>query len=237
MVAIAVLLRFQTVGDGGKDGDTAEPGISMREAVRVYGADRQLALIVASQAMLLAAMDTSSLLPLYLHQQHDAGFDEAARLASLFPLGMVVAVATSGVAFDVLSPMRRALMLLVLGIGSAGSFALLAASSGGSMWTAGVLLFLGGGCFAPAKYLAPTIYVLENVSDQHSGKVLALMDVPGYFISAVFFKVYPSVVSACGWPAVWRIISGMILVSTACIVQQQRLEAGPKHNKRSCRTA
>ena len=63
------------------------------------------------------------------------------------------------------------------------------------------------------------------------------MDVPGYFISAVFFKVYPSVVSAWGWPAVWRIISGMILVSTACIVQQQRLEAGPKHNKRSCRTA
>lgn len=51
------------------------------------------------------------------------------------------------------------------------------------------------------------------------------MDVPGYFVSAIFFKVYPEVVGTYGWPTLWRVVSAMVAVSTVCITVQQKLEA------------
>lgn len=43
-------------------------------------------------------------------------------------------------------------------------------------------------------------------------------------VSAVFFVVYPMVLESHGWVGVWRMVGGMVLVSTACIVAQQKLE-------------
>lgn len=63
------------------------------------------------------------------------------------------------------------------------------------------------------------------MSSRSSGKVIALMDVPGYLVSSVFFQIYPKVVDASGWGSVWRVVSGMVVVSTVCITMQQRLEA------------
>lgn len=51
------------------------------------------------------------------------------------------------------------------------------------------------------------------------------MDVPGYFVSAVFFKVYPEIVGTYGWPTLWRVVSAMVAMSTVCITVQQKLEA------------
>ena len=68
----------------------------MRDAMQLYGRDAKLLLIVASEAMLLAVMDTSSLIPLYLHGHLGVEIDQAARIASLFPLGMVCATFGGG---------------------------------------------------------------------------------------------------------------------------------------------
>jgi sugar phosphate permease len=154
------------------------PTISMREALRLYGKDTGLWLIVASEGMLLTVMETGTLVPLYMHSRLGVELDEAARFYSLFPLGMVIFTAAGGFMYDALPPARRADMLLLLGLSSATSYVLLASAS--SPRIAGLLLFCAGGCFAPAKYLPPTIYTLEHVDSQHSGKVIALMDVPGY---------------------------------------------------------
>jgi hypothetical protein len=104
---MAMLLRLQTRRDylsrpplaaAEEEKKTAGGGgtISMREAARLYGRDPKLLLLVASEAMLLAVMDTSAVLPLYLHTELGADFDEAARVASLFPLGMVIATFGGG---------------------------------------------------------------------------------------------------------------------------------------------
>ena len=65
----------------------------------------------------------------------------------------------------------RASMLFGLGVCSAVSYALLATpfaegEGDGAPLRAGMLLFVAGACFAPAKYLPPTIYTLENVDPQ-----------------------------------------------------------------------
>jgi hypothetical protein len=58
------------------------------------------------------------------------------------------------------------------------------------------------------------------------------MDVPGYLVSAVFFKIYPQVVEMYGWATLWRVVSAMVAVSTVCITVQQKLEAvGVKQQK------
>ena len=51
------------------------------------------------------------------------------------------------------------------------------------------------------------------------------MDVPGYLVSAVFFKFYPQIVEIYGWSTVWRVVSAMVALSTVCITAQQKLEA------------
>lgn len=167
-VVCAMALRVQTKRDQGRAtrGVFQSPvkSISMRDAVKLYGRDAKLLLIVASEGMLLAVMDTSSLIPLYLHSELDVELDEAARFASLFPLGMVCATFVGGFMYDTLGPQKRANMLCGLGVCSAGSYALFATEK--SPWLAGALLFTAGGCFAPAKYLPPTIYTLENVDPQ-----------------------------------------------------------------------
>jgi hypothetical protein len=43
-------------------------------------------------------------------------------------------------------------------------------------------------------------------------------------VSAIFFMVYPVVLESHGWAGVWRMVAGMVLVSTVCIVAQQKLE-------------
>ena len=174
-VLSAMALRVQTTRDQSRTKGTSERlqaptvkpnvgAISMRAAVKLYGRDAKLLLIVASEGMLLAVMDTSSLIPLYLHNQLGLGVGEAARFASLFPLGMVCATFVGGFLYDTLSPDLRANMLCGLGVCSAGSYALFATEQ--NPWWAGALLFTAGGCFAPAKYLPPTIYTLENVDPQ-----------------------------------------------------------------------
>ena len=174
-VLAAVALRVQTIRDQFRPSMTGQhvqasglkspnSAISMRDAVKLYGRDSKLLLLVASEGMLLAVMDTSSLIPLYLHNQLGIALDEAARVASLFPLGMVCATFVGGFMYDALTPHRRANMLCGLGVCSAGSYALFATET--SAWLAGMLLFCAGACFAPAKYLPPTIYTLENVDPQ-----------------------------------------------------------------------
>ena len=69
-----------------------------------------------SEAMLLAAMDTSSLIPWYLHDQLSVEIDQAARIASLFPLGMVCATFGGGFMYDALGPHLRANTLCGLGV-------------------------------------------------------------------------------------------------------------------------
>ena len=93
--------------------------------------------------------------------------------------------------------------------------------AGGNIGT-GALLFCAGASIGPAKYLPSTTYVLDNVDPDHSGKVLALMDVPGYFLSAMFFREYPGVVASRGWGAVFMLLAAMVGVATVCIVAQQR---------------
>ena len=51
------------------------------------------------------------------------------------------------------------------------------------------------------------------------------MDVPGYLVSAVFFKLYPQIVALHGWTTLLRMVGAMVAVSTICITTQQRLEA------------
>ena len=199
LVMVAGILRMFTRHDAAQAAMMSQPGkaptISMREAVRLYGKDKGLWLIVASEGMLLTVMETGTLVPLYMHDHLGADLDDAARLYSLFPLGMVVFTAAGGFMYDALPAARRADMLLLLGLCSATSYYLLASASSPS--AAGAFLFCAGGCFAPAKYLPPTIYTLEHVDSQHSGKVIALMDVPGYCKRPIESAVRSAAIICC----------------------------------------
>jgi hypothetical protein len=197
--------------------------ISLVAAAKLYGRDPQLGLVIASEAMLLTVMDTSYLLPLFFNTELAVSLDQSARLASLFPLGMTLATVAAGFPFDAMAPNKRAAMLLGCGLSSSAAYSTLALTGQQAPpWVAGLLLFFAGAGFAPAKYLPSTIYVLENVEPAHSGKVLALMDVPGYIVSALFFRLYPKLAATrWGWGAVWTSIGAMVAVSTVCICCQQ----------------
>ena len=131
----------------------------------------------------------------------------------------------------------RAIFFSVMGlIGIFACLALATAGPGGSSAATGVGLFLIGASFSPAKYLPPTLYVLETVEDGHSGKMLALIDLPAYLLSASFYGWYPGLVATHGWGAVWSLLGVFLGVSTICITVQQllharhRLAAGVNHN-------
>lgn len=183
--------------------------------------DLRLWLIVASETMLLTVMDTSALLPLFLSAHLGAPVGLAAQLASLFPFGMAVSVFFSGFAYDALEPVGRANLLAILGALSCMAYVMLATET--NVYIAGALLFFAGACFSPAKYLPSTIYVLETIDPAHSGKVLALMDVPGYICSAIFFRFQSDLLLAYGWSSIFYLLALMVLTSTMCIVAQQRM--------------
>jgi MFS family permease len=255
-----------TSNPGGSDDPKLEPAtISVLQAARQYATDPQLQLVVASETMMLTVMDTSYLLPMYLSSSGGVGLpvEQAGMFASAFPLGMCVAVLGGGWAYDALAPRGRAAFLLCCGLVSASAFLALASMTGGgggdegvgggatstvpqqqhsrpNLTTAYGLLFFAGAGFAPAKYLPSTIYVLENVESAHCGKVLAMMDVPGYILSAMFLKQYPwlarctALASADGgattmtcnsWSRVWLAVAAMVMAGSACICSQQLLQA------------
>ena len=169
--------------------------------------------------MLLTVMDTSALLPLFMTASLHADAQYAGQIASLFSFGMAVSMFLSGFVYDSLNSKGRAKFLLTLGLLCSVSYIFLAQVH--SLHTAGVLLFCAGACFAPAKYLPSTTYVLDTIEPAHSGSVLALMDVPGYIASAIFFKLQPDLVATYSWAFIFNLLALIVLVSTLCIVVQQ----------------
>eukprot|EP00620_Florenciella_sp_RCC1587_P016905 CAMPEP_0182562402 /NCGR_PEP_ID=MMETSP1324-20130603/4745_1 /TAXON_ID=236786 /ORGANISM="Florenciella sp., Strain RCC1587" /LENGTH=479 /DNA_ID=CAMNT_0024775347 /DNA_START=209 /DNA_END=1645 /DNA_ORIENTATION=+ len=196
-------------GTDGANPNQQESQITFGQAMRLYCVDPELLLVIASEAMLLTVMDSGGLLPLYLNKALGVDVSTAARMATLFPSGMAISAFIIGFPYDALRPTGRANMLLGLGCAAIGCFLALgqetsqeSTKSDSTIWQTGSLLFLAGATIAPAKYLPSTIYVLENIDSEHSGKVLALMDVPGYVVSAIFFKIYPSLTEKT-WSPLW----------------------------------
>jgi predicted MFS family arabinose efflux permease len=226
----AAVLWWQMAGRGkknkgeasGKAGGAAAQG-SMFQALGLLRQDKQLWLLFLTMGMCLPVMECSAQLPLLLSQRLHIDVPAAARLASAFPLGMVVATFGGGFVLDVLTPQRKVLFLAAT-TGS-GAAAFLALGWVDTAAAAGFLLFWGGAGIAPAQYLAPSVYIMRNVDERHAGTILTMMDIPAYMVSAVVFAVYPMIIEEGGPAAYFAVLAGMAAVATVAVVAQQVLQA------------
>lgn len=96
-----------------------------------------------------------------------------------------------------------------------------------------LLLALLGASLAPSQYLKPGPYIMLHVDDGCAPTVLALIDTPGYLLSAVSFQLYPQLLAAGGWPLIFSLLGLMIGLAALSLAVQQWMEnrAKSEHSK------
>lgn len=136
--------------------------VGLIELLRGCMRDHRLLLIVGSEAVLLAVVDISSLIPLFISSspQFDISLTAGAALSSLYPAGMAISTISAGFVYDAAPPTARFGGFLLAGLAGAGAFLLVGAAR--TPYSLAVALFLAGAAIAPAKYILPTIYVMDN---------------------------------------------------------------------------
>ena len=204
-------------------------GDGFGDALRVLAADRQLCLLFATMAFLLPVMEISGLLPTFVAHATGLPVGSAAQIASAFPLGMVVATFGGGFVFDSLTPTLRVAFLLVMTGGGSVAVAILAQFGGAASASGPVvaaLLFCVGAGIGPALYIKPHIFIMQNVDERLAGKMLAMLDMPGYLLSAVSFQLQPVLLELGGWTLFFRCLAVLVALAAVCVSYQQHLQNG-----------
>ena len=130
---------------------------------------------------------------------------------------MAVSTLAAGFAYDAAAPTMRVWGFLATGLVGTCAFLMVGAADTPELLVVG--LFTAGAAIAPAKYILPTIYLVENAPRGHAGKLLSLKDVPGYFCSCVLLGTTGWIVGddGAGWPRFFALAGGMMALSTVCI--------------------
>ena len=176
--------------------------VGMRELMRICLQDRRLMLLLGSETMLLALVDISGLIPLYISTspRFQLSLSAGAALSAAYPAGMAVSTLLAGFAYDAAAPAARVWGFLATGLAGTCAFLMVGAAETPESLLVG--LFAAGAAIAPAKYILPTIYLVENAPHGHAGKLLSLKDVPGYFCSCLLLGATGHIVGhdGGGWP-------------------------------------
>eukprot|EP01043_Picozoa_sp_COSAG02_P019609 COSAG02_NODE_950_length_15694_cov_34.317794_8_plen_439_part_00 len=193
--------------------------VGFRELMRTCLRDRRLMLLLGSETMLVALVDISGLIPLYISTspRFHLSLSTGAVLSAAYPAGMAVSTLLAGFAYDAAAPSMHVWGFLATGLVGACAFLMVGAAETPELLV--VSSFAAGAAIAPAKYILPTIYLVENAPRGHAGKLLSLKDVPGYFCSCLLLGATGRIVGddGAGWPRFFALTSGMMVVSTVCI--------------------
>jgi hypothetical protein len=136
---------------------------------------------------------------------------------------MVASTFLSGVFFETLGAVQKTAFLLTV-TGSGATAAVLLGMMEQHTWLVPFLLALLGASLAPAMYLKPGPYVMRHVDESCAPTVLALIDTPGYLVSAILFQLYPQLIASGGWPLIFSVLAVMIGVAGLSLGVQQTME-------------
>lgn len=221
MVGLRALMMNVPESPRGNQGELTDNSstVGLRELMWICLYDRRLMLLLGSETMLLALVDISGLIPLYISTspRFHLSLSVGAALSVAYPAGMAISTLSAGFAYDAAGPHLR--VWGFLGTGLAGACAFLMVGAAETPQALLVSLFAAGAAIAPAKYILPTIYIVETAPRGHAGKLLALKDVPGYFCSCILLGTAGHIVGddGAGWPFFFALTTGMMVVSTVCI--------------------
>ena len=143
---------------------------------------------------------------------------------------MVASTFLSGILFDALGAVPKIVFLLTI-TGSGAIAAVLLGTMEQYTLFVPVLLALLGASLAPSMYLKPGPYVMRHVDESSAPTVLALIDTPGYLVSAILFQLYPQLLASGGWPLIFSILGLMISVAGLSLGAQQAMENRLEHGK------
>ena len=148
-------------------------------------------------------------------------------------VGVVASTFFGGVFFDAIAPMAKVLFLLTI-TAAGGTAAVLLGTMESYSWPVPLLLAMVGASLAPAMYLKPGPYIMLHIDESCAPTVLALMDTPGYLVSALLFQFQPQLLVSGGWALFFAVLGVMIGVAACSLATQQALENHTKqrHHKR-----
>ena len=141
--------------------------------------------------MLFVLYDFIGYAPLYLNQATGLTAADAARSSAFFPLGALSSVVIFGFLYDKLQFDNLRILLIsclslsTLFIGLLWSLSLFELSTSSTQILSFILIFMFGFTMAPAWYLPVNVYI-TSLGGHHIGFTLTLVDVFGYFASAIF---------------------------------------------------
>ncbi len=168
-------------------------------------------LIFLAMMGLTIMTDFLNFVPIFLKESLDISEASAVMTASAFPLGSIVAVLAGGYIFDALS---KNAMTKVIGI-SLGTAVLciliiynisnFAFTSSINIFVIYICLLIFGLSVAPAYYLPMSIFSIK-FGGPFSGILISILDIGGYFASAVFGIITGRVADSMGWGPVLLLI-------------------------------
>ena len=147
--------------------------------------------ISLTMMMLFVLYDFVGYAPLYLNQATGLSAADAAKASAFFPFGALCSVVIFGFLYDHLKfDNLRILLISCLSlsaffVGMLWSLSSFGLSEGATQNLSFFLIFMFGFTFAPAWYLPVNVYI-TSLGGNHIGFTLSLVDVFGYFSSAIF---------------------------------------------------
>jgi sugar phosphate permease len=166
-------------------------GKSLKFALLDFLGSKRVWLIFLAMMGLTVLTDFLSFVPIFLKETLKISNAEAAMMASAFPIGAFVAVLIGGYVFDSLS--TKALTRIIGGFLSLAIVCIviilnlshLELSTRGNLYVVYACLFSFGFSISPAYYLPMSIFSIKY-GGPHSGALISILDLGGYFAAALF---------------------------------------------------
>lgn len=197
--------------DDGADDEDHERGrhpldeMTLPQACFAMAKSARVWLICLSLAFLTVLMDFINFVSIYLTETLDIAPGRASMTTSAFPAGMFVALIATSMAYDRLS--KRQLVGVLGGLLCVASLCVVLLANLGNLglapWmrlpVAAVSLFLFGFTISPAYYVPMSVFSIA-FGGQHSGFLIALIDVFGYSGALIFNFFGGTIADDFGWP-------------------------------------
>ena len=190
---------------------------TLKYALLSFLKSSRVCLIFLAMMGLTVMTDFLNFVPIFIKESLDISEAKAVMTASAFPIGSIVAVLLGGYIFDALS--KKAMIKV---IGFSLSMAVLCIlviynlpgfsfSTPTNILVIYICLFIFGLSVAPAYYLPMSIFSIK-FGGPFSGILISILDIGGYFASAVFGIITGRVADSMGWGQVLLllIITGII---------------------------
>jgi len=168
-------------------------------------------LIFLAMMGLTIMVDFFNFVPIFLNETLNISGANAVMISSALPSGAIIAVLAGGYVFDSLSTKTLAkvigislstAVLCIIAIYNLASFSL---SLQSNLIVIYICLFVFGLCVAPAYYLPMSIFSI-NYGGPHSGILISILDIGGFFSAAAFAIITGKVSDTLGWDYVLLLV-------------------------------